>query len=59
MKHGASQLENACLAVVDAIAEVGYAVGWRVRFRAAQLLIAHLTQSMPTVQVVRGIVYGR
>ncbi len=59
MRRSTNPLEDVCIAVVDAVAEAGYAVSWHVRFRAAQLLIAHITQSVPNVRVVRGIVYGR
>lgn len=59
MRTGSTPLENTCLAVIDAVDDLGFSAPWHVRFRAAQLLIAHITQSVPTVQVVRGIVYGR
>ena len=52
-------LEAACAAVCDAVADIGFASSWRVRLRAAELLIGQLTQTEPNVQVVRAVVYGR
>ncbi len=59
MNQRTSSIEDVCVAVNAAISDLGFAASWHVRLRAAQLLIAHITQSLPTVQVVRGIAYGR
>lgn len=52
-------LERACAVVCDAVADVGFAYSWRLRLRAAELLIRELTQTEPNVQIVRAVAYGR
>jgi len=52
-------LEFACQTVCAAVADIGFASSWRVRLRAAELLIGELTQTVPSVQVVRAVAYGR
>lgn len=51
-------VESACSIVCSAVADLGYAMGWHVRLRAAELLLVHLVGVAPRVQRVRSAVYG-
>lgn len=48
-----------CEAVQSAVSDIGFDMPWRVRLRAAELLIAALVGAAPEVALVYGVAYGR
>lgn len=58
--HGARRpdAEHVSSIVCAAVADFGLGMGWRVRMRAAELLLTHLAGTQVRVQVVRAVAYG-
>lgn len=52
-------IERVCEATQSAICDLGFSMPWRVRLRAAELLLTHLLSVPPEVKLVCAIAYGQ